>query len=138
MISLKGYTLLELMIVLFIFALLTGLVAPRLMAMYDSVQAAYQREEIMSQISSLSYQAYRKGLNFSFKTYPFTADNPDYEILQKNIKLELTKNWTLSANEPIIFRANGACSGGIINLQNDSLSYQVKLIPPFCRAVINQ
>ncbi|WP_353573354.1 prepilin-type N-terminal cleavage/methylation domain-containing protein [Candidatus Albibeggiatoa sp. nov. BB20] len=132
----KGYTLLELMIVLFIFALLTGLVAPRLMAMYDSVQAAYQRDEIMSQISSLSYQAYQKGLNFRFETYPFSTNQPDYEILQKNIKLELPEGWRLVADQAIIFRANGACTGGIIHLQQDLLSYPVQLIAPFCQAVI--
>jgi general secretion pathway protein G len=133
---LKGYTLLELIIVVFIFALLTGLVAPRLMAMYDSVQAAYQRDEIMSQISSLSYQAYQKGLNFRFETYPFKAENIDYAILQKNIKLQLPEDWQLIADQAIIFRANGACTGGLVHLQHQTLSYQIELTPPFCRAYI--
>ncbi|MCV6637874.1 type II secretion system protein [Candidatus Albibeggiatoa sp. nov. NOAA] len=134
----KGYTLLELMVVLFIFALLTGLVAPRLMTMYDTVQAAYQRDEIMSQISSLSYQAYQKGLNFRFETYPFKAENADYDVLKKNIKLDLAQEWQLIADKPIIFRANGACTGGLMHLKNDTISYPIQLIPPFCRAELKQ
>ncbi len=133
--KLKAYTLLELMIVLFIFALLTGLIAPRLILIYDSVQAAYQRDEIMSQISSLSYQAYQKGLNFRFETYPFEANNVDYTILQKNIHLSIPDGWKISAKQPIIFRANGACTGGELTLQYETLFYSVQLIPPFCRAI---
>lgn len=132
----KGYTLLELMIVLFIFSLLTGLVAPRLMAMYDSVQAAYQRDEILSQINSLSYQAYQKGLNFSFETYPFQTANKDYVALQKNIQLTVPEGWQMIADKPIVFRANGACTGGKLSLSYANQLYKVQLAPPFCRAVM--
>jgi prepilin-type N-terminal cleavage/methylation domain-containing protein len=132
--SLRGYTLLELMIVLFIFALLTGMVAPRLMTMYDSVQAAYQRDDIASQISSLSYQAYQQGINFRFETYPFNTSNEDYEILKQYIILDIPENWKIIASEPIVFRANGACTGGKVSLQYGEVIYPIELVPPFCRA----
>ena len=133
----KGYTLLEMMIVLFIFALLTGLIGPRLSTMYDSVQGAYQRDEIMSQLSSLSFQAYKKGLNFQFETYPFRPDNTDYLILQKHIVLNLPPDWTMVAPQPILFRANGACSGGTVRLTYQALEYKVQLMPPFCQATFS-
>jgi len=130
----KGYTLLEMMIVLFIFALLTGLIAPRLSTMYNTIQGAYQRDEIMSQLSSLSFQAYKKGLHFQFETYPFKPNNTDYLTLQKHIDLTLPSDWTIVAPQPIIFRANGACTGGKVRLKHQALEYNIQLMPPFCQA----
>lgn len=118
----RGFTLLELMIVLFIVALLAGMVAPRLITFYDSVQAAYERDEVFSRLNELAYQAFQRTQDFTLTTYPAPEKNP----------LELPQGWQLVAEKPIKFRANGACSGGNITLQYHQQLYHLTFNPPFC------
>ena len=66
----SAYTLVELLVVLLIFSLLAGMAVPRLITMYDSVQAAYERDEILSRISGLTYQAFKQGKKFKLTHYP--------------------------------------------------------------------
>ncbi|EDN68910.1 hypothetical protein BGP_1299 [Beggiatoa sp. PS] len=48
------------------------------------------------------------------------------------IPLELPEGWHVRAKRPILFRANGACSGGIVYLYYQQQKYRIQLIPPFC------
>jgi general secretion pathway protein G len=121
----RAYTLLELLVVLVLLSLLTGLILPRLSQVYDSLQVAYTREEIISRLSSLSYSAYQRGRGFELIQYP----------LPKNaapIPLELPAGWSLTTDVPIIFRANGACTGGTVSLYYQSQQVRIQLFAPFC------
>jgi prepilin-type N-terminal cleavage/methylation domain-containing protein len=117
-----GFTLLELMIVLFIVALLSGMIAPRLLTWYDSLQAAYERDDVLARLNELAYQAFQKSQDFTLTAYPTT----------EKIPLELPQGWQLVAEQPIKFRANGACTGGKITLQFREYVYHLAFIPPFC------
>jgi type II secretory pathway pseudopilin PulG len=130
-----GYTLLEIVVVLFMFALVSGIIAPRMLNMHASMQTAYQRQQVIVQINNLAFQSFSKHLRFQFETYPFKPDNIHYELLTKHIQLDIPENWELQARKPIIYR-NGACNGGIIELKYKQISYQVELLPPFCLASI--
>jgi len=117
-----GFTLIELMIVLFIVALLAGMIAPRLITFYDSVQAAYERDEVLSHLNELAYQAFQQSRDFTLTTYPSI----------EKIPLELPAGWQLVAEKPIKFRANGACTGGKITLQYREQLFYLWFEPPFC------
>jgi prepilin-type N-terminal cleavage/methylation domain-containing protein len=161
----SGYTLIELLVVLLIFSLLSGIVLPRLTVMYDSMQAAYEREDILSTLSHLNYQAFRQGKKFKLVQYPIEKkeiisipeesgtdidkENIEYvetseeesgkklaDSIVEDIPLELPEGWKLRTESPIVFRANGVCGGGVIYLQYyEEAEFRVKLTPPFCRAV---
>jgi len=131
--------------------------------MYYSVKAAYERDEALSRISSLSYQAFKQGKKFKLTQYPVeqnetgtveetsefedgteyieSADESEFTIDDaENAPLKLKEGWTLRTNAPILFRANGVCSGGTIYLKYyeeaefSIAEFSIRLTPPFCRA----
>lgn len=124
----RGYTLVEIIMVMLIFSLLSGLVVPRLMTLYDSMQIAAERQDIISQLNSLSFQAYQQGLNFQFNGYPLPHK------LQKKLELTLPADWQVATQKPIQYRANGACEGGVAFLIYKQRQYSVYFPPPFCQA----
>lgn len=134
---LKGFTLIELLVVLLIFSLLAGLVAPRLTKIYASWQMTLERDEVLTQLSSLNYLAFQQRTNFTLTHYPPQADtksdnNKSNDIL--NPPLELPAGWQIRTEQPIIFRANGACRGGTVYLKYSEYTFTAQLEPPFCRA----
>ncbi len=68
--KLHGFTLLELLVVLFLLSLIAAVAIPRLTQVYNSVQIAYEREEALAQIGSLSFLAYQRSLEFNLISYP--------------------------------------------------------------------
>jgi general secretion pathway protein G len=121
-----GFTLLELVVVLFVLGLLSALALPRLATVYDSLVAAYARDEVLAQLNGLSYAAFQHSQDFVLSRYPAPAQAP--------IPLILPTDWTLSADPPIRFRANGACSGGTVQVHYQKFSQSIALDPPFCHA----
>jgi prepilin-type N-terminal cleavage/methylation domain-containing protein len=146
-----GYTLLELLVVLLIFSLLAGVALPRLTSMYGSMQRAYERDEILAQLASLNYVAFQQGRDIELTTFPPTTikteddeltvpqEQTNYQmqpIKKSNNYLNLPTSWQIETKSPIMFFANGACSGGEIVLTYQAqppLAMTVKMNPPFCQ-----
>lgn len=133
---LTGFTLIELLVVLLIFSLLAGLVVPQLARMYASWQIALERDEVLAQLSSLNYFAFQQRVDFTLTHYPSQA-NPELDNQPHNathLPLKLSAHWQIRTEQPIIFHANGACSGGIVYLEYLKHTFTAQLEPPFCRA----
>jgi len=139
-----GYTLIELLVVLLLFSLLAGIAVPRLTTMYSSLQAANERDEVLTYLGSLNFLAFQQRRDFVLTSYPFSEpdssetnsdDNPQ-RTQRKPFPFKLPANWQLRTETPITFRANGACTGGIVYLQYQEQNYQVQLEPPFCKPKI--
>ena len=121
-----GYTLIEIVVVLVIFSLLAGIAVPRLTTLYDSLQTAYERDEVLARLGGLGYLAFQQGSDFELIAYPpleSTAAKPP---------LELPDGWQYHTETPIHFYANGACTGGLVYLNYQGQTFGVKLAPPFC------
>ncbi|MDM8558490.1 prepilin-type N-terminal cleavage/methylation domain-containing protein [Candidatus Parabeggiatoa sp. HSG14] len=141
--SQQGFTLLELLVVLVVLSLLTGLAAPRLVAMYDSFHASLERDEVLIQLGKLNYLAFQQGHDFELTTYPLVQKiSTEYEEIKSEIIdkkktinnfLELPEGWRVHTKIPILFRANGVCSGGLIYLNHQIQEFRVQLAPPFCQ-----
>lgn len=123
----NGFTLLELLIVLLILGLVSGLIFPRLSNIYDNIVIMYEKEDILAQLNSLHFKVFQYGQVFDLTSYPLPKDAPKL--------LELPPNWTLKTDTPIRFRRNGSCSGGHLTLLHGEQIFKVKLEPPFCRAI---
>lgn len=122
----KGFTLLELLIVLLVLGLVTGLVLPRMSAIYEGMVVSYEKDDIVSQLNGLHFKTFQQGENFDLMVYPLPTNSPKL--------LELPEGWKLQAQQPIRFRSNGACTGGHLTLFHGEETFVVKLEPPFCSA----
>jgi len=125
-----GYTLIEIVVVLVIFSLLAGLAVPRLTTMYNSVQTAYERDEVLARLGSLGYLAFQQGRDFELINYPAeqSALSPE-----EKLPLELPKGWQVNTEKPIRFFANGVCGGGEVELIYQGREFlKIQLEPPFC------
>ena len=120
----SGYTLLELLVVLVIIGLLSGIMMPRLVTFYDSLNRAFERDEIIAQLNRLSYVAFQTRRGFTLRDYPSK---------DKSISLNLPEGWTLHTKQAIIYRANGACGGGVVQLSHPQQSLSLRLEAPFCQ-----
>jgi general secretion pathway protein G len=136
----SGYTILELLVVIFLISLLAGLAVPRLTSMYDSVQQAYEREEVLARLGGLGYLAFQQSRDFELVSYPVeTNDNNPSNTsaftekkASRPIPLELPAGWQIRAEQPIQFFANGVCEGGMVYVLRQQQQFQVQLVPPFC------
>lgn len=122
----RGYTLLELLVVLVLLSLVTGLIMPRLTTLYESAVRAYQLQDVLQQIAGLGYQAYQQGKSYRLGA-PKLPDQTD------SLSLTLPEDWQVSAEPAIEYYANGVCTGGIITLQHATFSQQWQLNPPLCQ-----
>jgi prepilin-type N-terminal cleavage/methylation domain-containing protein len=119
-----GFSLLELLVVLAIFGLVSALALPNLAALAASMQAAQARDDIVDQLGRLSYAAFRAGKGFELAQVPPAAPE---------MPLNLPAGWQIRADPPIRFAANGSCNGGVVSLFNAERNYTVRLQPPFCQ-----
>ncbi|MFZ1643037.1 MAG: prepilin-type N-terminal cleavage/methylation domain-containing protein [Candidatus Contendobacter sp.] len=119
----RGYTLLELLIVLALLGLLTALAIPRFAALYQGMSAAYQRDEALRQIAGLGYRAFAQGREWVLTELPATdAALPSWP-----------EGWSLRAEPPVHYYRNGACSGGRIELTHPGGVERFALAPPLCQ-----
>jgi len=116
----NGFTLIEILVVLVMIGLLAAVALPGMMRMKESVEYANQRDQILSSITSLSYQAYVTGQPITLKG--------------ESLPFRLPDGWTLETPNPIAYNFNGACSGGqmdIISPNGRRESFDLQ--PPRCR-----
>lgn len=130
-----GFTLLELIIVLFIFSLLVAFAIPRLTQLSDSVQTAYEREEVLMRLSGLSFLAFQQSREFDLISYPPSQSSPAESPHRVQAPLELPEGWQVHTDQPIHFFASGACQGGIVEIQHHAQKFRIQLKPPFCTPI---
>ncbi len=118
----KGYTLLEILMVLALLGLLAGIAMPKLTAVYAGVQWANERDDVLRQIAGLGFSAFRQGREFELKHYP--------ESGSETLPLELPAGWELEADPPIRYKSNGVCLGGRLRLICGTRSVMLQLRPP--------
>jgi hypothetical protein len=113
-----------------LFALVAGLVLPRLTTLYESMRWASERDEVLENIANLGFMAFQEGRNFEIP-----ASEPDEELFSRfeSAPLNLPQGWCLTTEEPIRYSDNGICSGGRLKLEYEGRTLDVLLRPPLCR-----
>lgn len=102
----RGFTLLELLLVLALVALLTGLVAPR---MWQWVQGARLRagiDSVRTELEAMPRRAFA-----SARRIGVTSDGP----------LPMPEGWRLELSSPLIYEANGMTSGSRLRISSGSM-----------------
>jgi general secretion pathway protein G len=116
---------LELLVVIAVLGLLSGLALPRFYQMFASASFAFEKDSVINTIAKLGYQQYKHSQHFVLSRYPL-------EDKQKT-PFELPDGWTLNAEAPIHYLANGVCLGGRLRLTTNMHSMTLMLHPPLCR-----
>ena len=159
----KGFTLLELLVVLVIVSLTAGMVLPRLTTMGASFDFALKREGFEMALNGLAYQAFRNNQEMVLSgdytdagRIPGSEPKPELgDTLAPGLRaltaggaviehlppinpayaeLPLPQDWRVSVKQPVYIRASGFCEGGVVALTIGNADYTYTLSPPLCRA----
>jgi len=159
----RGFTLLEILVVLTIVSLTSAIVFPRLGTMAASFQFASERDRFEQTLNGLPYQAFRDNrVKILLGTY--TDEGRDERkkprrdtgttiaahlrtqallpearehlppLNAQPADIRLPSGWEVAVAEPIYYSGAGYCSGGTVNLFVGNLQYTYVLNPPLCRA----
>lgn len=137
----SGFTLLEMMIVLVLMSLITGLVVPRLDKVYSGLVSSFSKTDVLRSIAGIGYNAMVHGRSFTLAgALPRSEiDETTGKVVEAHDEifnpggLLLPEGWRLVVDQPIVYRRNGLCLGGRIELyfeKEDHRSYL--LLPPYC------
>ena len=120
----RGYTLLEMLVVIGLFALATSLVAPMSYRMAESWRESTRVDAVLQQLAALPLRARDTGRQLEL-TGADAIEATEFG-LRDGIFLERQL-------EPLMVRANGACSHAEGHLQTSRQTIAFVVQPPFCR-----
>jgi prepilin-type N-terminal cleavage/methylation domain-containing protein len=121
--AVRGFTLLELLIVLALISMVAAMVVPRLQGTYDAVVRSGDRAEALRQVERLPLIARDHG-----RAIVIPAGDPA-AIAQL---LSLPGGWQASAVEPMRIEANGLCHGAELRMAGDGAVETWTLAAPDC------
>ncbi len=159
----RGFTLLEMLVVLVILGLTAGVVVPQMSTMGASFDFALKRESFEQTLNGLAYQAFRdnqdlillgdyteagrvegsepkrdpgSSLAAGMRTLPSSSESREHlpPLNPAYAKLPLPPGWRATVTNPVYFRASGFCGGGAITLDIGRAEYSYALSAPQCHA----
>lgn len=135
----RGFTLLEVLVVILIMGLMAAAAAPRLNVMYDRIDFALARQSFEQRLNGLAYDAF--SANTDLILMPTTERGVERletlgvaapDVMAQRIKAPAPDGWDVYIDEPIIYRASGYCRGGALSVKVGTFIANYVLHPPFC------
>ncbi|MDE2308856.1 MAG: type II secretion system protein [Xanthomonadaceae bacterium] len=143
-----GYTLLEMVVVLAIMALVTGVAAVRVFSMISSWRERTQLESIEQQFAHLPVLARQRGQDILLPPPASSAGDAAAAATGTLAAgaaggagatppaLILPYGWLVRFDHRLRVRANGFCEGAHIQLEHGDRHYPRTVTPPFCQLVV--
>jgi prepilin-type N-terminal cleavage/methylation domain-containing protein len=103
--ALRGFTLVELVVVLALVAMATGLVAPAVMRGVDAARERGARADIRVLLEGMPVRAYQGGAVLEM----------DATALRRLVP-ELPEAWRIEVDPPLRYAPNGVAAGGVVRL----------------------
>jgi prepilin-type N-terminal cleavage/methylation domain-containing protein len=132
----RGFTLIEMLVVLTIVAMLAGLVTPVLFRLARRFEISAQRQQILVDLAQLGYRAYLTGqpLTLGQSAESGTVLGAIPATPTPTPALTLPEGWVLEAKKPITYSFGGICSGGAITLIDpDKVRHDIRMKAPRCK-----
>lgn len=124
-----GFTLLEMLVVLFLIGLITAVAMPGLQRMNASLERALKRDQLQGVVNSLAHQVRVGGHPLTLTQAPSQSGLPP-GFAEKLDEL----NARLVASKPIFISAAGFCPfGGDLKIEINGHHYNARLQAPACR-----
>lgn len=132
-----GFTLLEILMVVFFLGLVIGIAGPRLTAIYQRTVFTYRQSDVLRQIADLGTMALARGVELRLATQPpapvVGSKGPPPPLRPaEDVRLVLPAGWQVVAEPPIEYRFDGFCTGGQIAIVVEGLRREWRLDPPHC------
>jgi len=126
----KGFTLIEILIVMSILSLLFTVGLPISYRLYQSYQASLKAEEVMVFMATLK----RDSFLYSEAKVVSSRDG----IIIVNGKEKVLQDTLIQIDQPIEFYKNGTTSGGIIKIVVGDQAYSLNLQAPFGTLILER
>ena len=123
----RGFTLLEMIVVLAILGLTTALVAPAALRGIDSWRRQAELDSLLDQIRALPGNARASGKAIVLSDDALKGEAPP---------LQVAADWTLGVPKPWRVNTNGVCGGGAITIGNAYGTRTIAVAAPFCDPVV--
>lgn len=119
----RGFTLLEVIVVLAIMGLVAAVATPAVVRGIDSWRRQAQADAVMDQLRGLPARARAAGRPIEVSDASLAGESPP---------LQVEAGWTLAVPEPWSVQANGVCQGGRVELHGDGRALALQAAAPFC------
>ena len=137
----RGFTLLELLVVLALVGLVTAVAAPGLERLYAALTRASERDYVLDQFAGLGLRAMHQGRSFvvfGSEGAPASALPAPAALLVRDgyepFAIDLPEGWELRLEPPLRVRASGVCLGAELVLQHRGTEdSRLDLQAPWCR-----
>lgn len=123
----RGFTLLEMLVVLVLLGLISAVSYPGVQSVYESYRAIAIQDNIKAQLVDYAVQA-RLGWQ------SIIIDSDDSSSSNK-VVLKPLDSEEITLLEPIAINAKGVCMGGEVHVDLSSRVYRLSAAPPYCEIV---
>lgn len=120
----RGFTLLELLVVLALLGLTVALVGPALQRTYDGLVRSSARDEVQRALETLPLRVRESGARLTLD--PGASD-------AWGALLPLPEGWTVQPLSVVTIEASGVCHPARLRVRGPDDSYIVELTGPYCR-----